>query len=361
MKRFNFLGAFSVLMTFFLFSCGGDSGEPTPNPEPTPTPDGKKSITIEVVGNKKEVKLGETLTFVVKDENQKELKEKVVIYVDYSKIAGFSYKFDKVKECTVYAKYEDKVKSNKLKIKVLAPPSTHTTKILLEDYTGAWCGWCPGMAILIEEYVKKNKNIVPIALHFAAGADQPDPFHFDEGITLYKTFGINAFPTIILNRGNKLTKDNEITTALDKKVNLGLAISSTLSGTTLKAKVKVHFDYPTEGNNKLVVCLLENGLISYQANYSNDDANSPLYQRGNPIEDFEHNHVARKFLTEGLGDFIPEDKNIAGATYEKDFEITLPTSIKDSSKLDLVAFVVNDSKKVINVQKAKVGEDKDFD
>ncbi len=91
MKRLNLLGVFSVLMTFFLFSCGGDNGEPTP--EPKPTPDGKKSITIEVVGNKSEVKLGETLTFVVKDENQKELKEKVVIYVDYSKIAGFSYKF----------------------------------------------------------------------------------------------------------------------------------------------------------------------------------------------------------------------------------------------------------------------------
>ncbi len=356
MKRFNFLEVFSVLMTFFLFSCGGDNGEPTPKPKPV-----EKSITIEVEGNKSEVKLGETLTFVVKDENQKEITEKVVIYVNYSKIAGFSYTFDKVKECTVFAKYKDKVKSNNLKIKVLASPSTHTTKILLEDYTGAWCGWCPGMALFIEDAVKENKNIVPIALHFANGDGRPDPFHFDGGINLYRTFGITGFPTIMLNRGNKLTEDNQLTTAFDKKVNLGLSISSSLSGTTLKAKVKVHFDYPTDGNNKLVVCLLENGLIAKQTNFFNDDASSPLYKKGNPIEDFEHNHVARAFLTEGLGDFIPEDKNVKGATYEKDFEITLPESIKDSSKLDLVAFVVNDAKKVINVQKAKVGEDKDFD
>ncbi len=342
MKQINILKTLPILFLFLTFSCGSDNDDPT-----------LKSITIEVSENKNEVELEEKLTFIVKDENQKELTDKVVIFVDNNKIEGTSYTFKKVKDYIVYAKYKN-IESSKITIKVI-PPSTHTTKVLLEDYTETWCGYCPAIAIAIEKLTKNNKNIIPVALH------NEGDFKLSSVKNLIDVFDIMGVPTLKLNRGETVEKEEQITKYLDKKVNLGLAISSSLSDKTLKAKIKVHFDYRDDANTKLVVYLLENGLIAPQANYYNNDVNSPLYQKGNPIENFEHNHVARLLLTSPFGDKIPEDKNTTNGIYEKDFSVTLPATIKDTSKLSIVAFVVNSSKQVINVQEAKVGEDKDFD
>ncbi len=433
MRRFNIFAALSVLMAFFLFSCGSDENNPTPTP---PKPDEVKttSIKVEVEGNKTEIKkgetlsfvvknqegtvlkedvtifvdgkkidgtsytfkkakffyiyakhktfkspklkvtvtltpitieikegkneieLGETLSFIVKDDKNNELKENVTVYVDKMKIDGFSYTFEEIKEFSVYAKY-DGAKSQELTINVTAPPTTHTAKVLLEDYTGAWCGYCPRVAALIEELKKEYpKTIIPIALHGGK-----DPFKFSEIGTLMDAFGIQGFPSLMVDRTFNSEDAEKITGNFKKFANLGLAISSTLTGENLKVKVKVHSDYKTKGNIKLVVFLLESGLLADQANYYNNNPNSPYYKKGNPIKDFEHNHVARVALTNVLGDKIPDDKNAKGATYEWNKEITLPSSIQDKSKLTLVAFVVNGAKKAINAQEAKVGEDKDFD
>ncbi len=259
------------------------------------------NITIEVKGGKTEIEKGETLEFVVKDEEQNELKGKVSIFVDDKKIDGFSYKFEEAKGYSVYAEYEG-VKSPKITINVVV-------KMGMMDF-----------------------------------------------------FGVKGFPTLKLNRNtyvNDIMKQTE--EALSKEANLGLAISSSLSDKDLTVKVKVHYTSKADGKNKLVVYLLENGLVAPQANYYDNDPDSPLYKKGNPIEDFEHNHVARKALTDVFGDEIPADKTVTDATYEKEFNITLPSKIKDSSKLDIVAFVVGPTFKAINAQKAKVGEEQPLD
>ncbi len=316
----------------------------------------RPEITLGVVGEKAEVEVGGTLSFVVKDHNDKELKEDVLIYVDRTKIDGFSYKFEELRDYIIYAKY-DGVKSQELTVKTTAPESTYVTKVLLEDYTGTWCGYCPRMVTVIENAVEEfDDKVIPVALH----AD--DPFNFTPTKTLMNTFGIEGFPYLKINR---TTESNESNSQIEKFVNngtnLGLAISSNLSENKLNVKVKVEYDYTVTKKNKLVVYLLENGLKADQKNYYNNDSSSPYYKKGNPIKDFNHDHVVRLALTNILGDAIPEDKNTKGGRYEKDFSITLPSKIKNNTKLELVAFVADKNKNVLNAQKAKVGEDKDFD
>ncbi len=338
-----------LLLSFFVISCS--SGEEKPNDNVI------KSISIEAESNQKEVIIGNSIAFSAKNQEGKDITHKVEFFVDDVKITGSSYTFANRKDYVVYSKYKN-VTSSKLTIKSINP--THTTKVLLEDYTGTWCGYCPEMAYKIEQVVKEKENVIAVAIH----NDRSFP-KFKGTDKLLRALNIPGYPTGTINRIYQWTKwlssPEQVYHYLSEKKNLGLAINSSLSGEELAVKVKVHYDVKSKGQNKLVVYLLENGLIASQANYYNENPLSHWYQKGNPIEDFEHNHVARMVMTDVFGDIIPDDKNATGSTYEKDFKVTLPNYIKDKSKLEIVAFVVDTSRKAINVQRAKVGEDKDFD
>ncbi len=345
-----------VLFSLFIISCSSEKEE-KPNEGVNKSKSNViESISIEAKGNQKKIMIGSTTTFMAKSQEGKDITYKVDFFVDDVKIEGSSYTFNKGKDYVVYAKYKG-ITSSKLTINSVNP--THTTKVLLEDYTGTWCGFCPEVAYAVDKIVKENKNVIAVAVHYDESFS-----NFRGRNKLLRTLNIDSYPTCKINRiyeWESWGSTSEVEQHLTKKTNLGLAINSSLSGEELAVKVKVHYDVKSKGQNRLVVYLVENGLIASQKNYYNENPSSHWYQKGNPIEDFEHNHVARMALTDILGDIIPDDKNAADSTYEKDFKVALPSYIKDKSKLQIVAFVVDTSRKVINVQQTKVGEDKDFD
>jgi thiol-disulfide isomerase/thioredoxin len=237
-----------------------------------------------------------------------------------------------------------------------AVASTHTTKVMIEDYTGTWCGYCPRLATAVENTVNANANVIPVAIHSG------DPMEFAYTSQLESSFGISGYPTGKINR--TLTW-NESTSQpiglLDTRQNMGLAINSSISGGSISAEVKVHFDLKVEEETKIVVYLLENGLAYDQENYYNSNSASPWFGYGNPIIGFIHDHTARDVFTNVLGDLIPSSNTGTGTTYTVNYNLTVPSSIQSTANLELVAFVVGQDKKVLNVQKAALGENKDFD
>jgi hypothetical protein len=242
--------------------------------------------------------------------------------------------------------------SNTLVIK--AVESTHTTKVMVEDYTGTWCQYCPRLAYALEQAVAADSNIIPVAVH--DDNDMP----FPNVNSMLNTFGITGFPS---GRVNRTINWNESTSQpvalLANRQNMGLAINSSLSGNTITAEVRVHYDLKADSQNRIVVYLLENGLVYPQVNFYNGDPSSPYYQQGNPIPDFVHDHTARITFTDVYGDNIPATDT--GNTYTANYSVSVPASVQNSANLELVAFVVGPDNKVLNVQKADVGENKDFD
>lgn len=341
MKKLKLLNIVFIVLFVSLFSCSSEDG-----PKIT-------SITISADGLK-DVLRGVESKFVVRDQDNKIVpSSKVSLFVDNNKTTSTNYIFNELRDFSVYATVSD-IKSPVIKVRVFE--STHTTKVLVEDYTGTWCGYCPRLASALENAVKKNSNIIAAALH-----DDED-FLFPGVKKLESLFQVTGFPS---GRFNRIYNWDESSAQLDKylakKKNLGLAINSGITGDEISVDIKVHHDVKSVGKTKLVVYLLENGLVASQSNYYNGDSSSPWYNKGNPIQEFVHNHTARIALTDVEGDEIPDDKNATGITYSINFKKTLPGVIKDSTKLELVAFVVDEKRAVINVQKAKVGENKDFD
>src|SRR5690606_40412720 len=96
------------------------------------------------------------------------------------------------------------------------------------------------------------------------------------------------------------------TSIAGQETDLSIAISSQISGSTLSVDAKVIYKNGSEPGDKLVVYLLESGVIADQANYFNSNPASPYFGMGNPIVDFVHNDALRNSLSGLFGDNIPE-------------------------------------------------------
>ena len=74
---------------------------------------------------------------------------------------------------------------------------------------------------------------------------------------------------------------------------------------------------------------------------------------GNPITKFVHNNVLRTSLTDVFGDEIIIDEGKDVYNYQKTINLD---SRYDSEQIEIIAFVVDGSGKVVNVQHANLGE-----
>lgn len=230
-------------------------------------------------------------------------------------------------------------------------------RVLVEDFTGTWCGNCTRVAYGVEQLLEQSDKVVAVAVH-----NGDDPYNY-EGIEplraqIYPESEDFPLPTARLNRTIfwKFPVDINIQQAKNLTSNncgLGLALKSSLENGKLNVDVNIKFaqDY---SNLKLVVYVMENGLIYDQVNYST------YYNNQNPVKDFEHNHVLRSVLSNILGDNITENTN-AGSLINKRFSVIIPSNIANPQKISVAAFVLDSENKSINARDAKINEDQDFE
>jgi len=237
----------------------------------------------------------------------------------------------------------------------------HTTKVMVEDYTGTWCPNCPRVTYRLEQVVNQDPRIIPVAIHYSRFQGD-DPFGFDEVTTLTQDYGINAFPSPVVNRTLGFIWDEtyaSLQTELNKTQALGLAVNSNVSNNTLHIEVKVRFDLNLpDPDLKLVVYLLENGLHA-------DQVNATQYYGGqNPIPDFEQNHTLRKAFTGLYGETIPAGDRQYNQIFTYSFNGNIPADIENIQNCEIVAFVIDETNHpgpMLNAQSAAVGVDQDFD
>ncbi len=232
-------------------------------------------------------------------------------------------------------------------------------RVLIEDFTGTWCGWCPRVAYAIDQELLATSKVVPVAIHQKSGST--DPFDFPAAIPLLQQIQLTGYPTGMLNRtilwsapeNNNLSQPKNLTS---NNVGLGLAMNSSVSGGNINLDVKVKFA-SNYTNLKLVVYILEDKLHANQTNYT-----SYLYGSGNvnPLVNFEEDHVLRSCLTNILGDAIT-DTTVSGQTITKNFSIPVPANVTNITNMNFVAFVIGSDNKAINVRLSNPGENQTFE
>jgi hypothetical protein len=248
--------------------------------------------------------------------------------------------------------------------------SPFTKKILVEELTGTWVGYATRTIYKLTEYMTGNPNCIRAAIHGASS----DPFQYQFFQSYRSKFSITGFPTVMVNRTNKWTESNsELDVELQKWAPLGLAISSQDSAGILNGVVKVKFFNSIDRPLKVVIAMVENGLIYPQINYYSPQYGLTPYLYGgvSPINDFVHQHTLRKTATDIFGDAIPSNVQVSNGEYRFPFSIsyngltaTNTTYSAVPANCAIVAFVVDDSPinaGVLNVQYAPVGVTKNYD
>ncbi len=307
--------------------------------------------------------IDETITFTVKDIDGNDLTEDATIYVDGTAIGGNTFTSSAVGEFIITAKYFGS-ESEELSIRFHDGSEVNFNKrVLIEDYTGTWCGYCPRVAFGIEQVRAQSDNVVAVAIHRASlspSSPSYDPYTFDS-TELENFINIPGYPKGLINRitqwnypePNNLNQVIALTQGDNPK--LGLAMKSSQDGNNLAIDVNVMFGKDFNSNMKLVVYILENGLIHEQHNYTT------YYNDVDLLEDFEHNHVLRACITPLMGENIPNSQTTVLNTYTRTFNVTVPETVENANKLEFVAFVTDEAGNVLNVRGAHPGEEQEFE
>lgn len=375
MKKLNNLTHIFIFLTLFsglLVSCG--------------TEEDPADEMLELTLSAASVPVGNSISFSVSSSIAGDISSEAVFFVNGEQITGSSYTPAEVNEANeVYATYNGKTTGTKTFASTEVLPSQYTQKVLFEDYTGTWCGWCPRMNTIVHYLTEYSDRIIPIAIH-TQGSPQ-DPWLYEYALEMQSpdNYNAGAAPAGQINRTHSFNPFSQQypcpTTAsvyypqLDEYLNrvppLGLAINSSLSGNSLNITVKVGFATDNVPGARLVVTLLEDNLIHPQYNYYSGQnvTCDPEYDYSNmpqPIPGFRHDHVLLKSYTDIYGDIIPEDQISDGSTWMWNQTVSLPSNVTNSQNLTIVAFVLGNgdqisNREAINVQSAPVNTNQDFD
>jgi len=307
---------------------------------------------------------GEEVVFNVVGNNGANLTNQATIsVVGGNELEGNTYTTSNEGVVGFIASYED-LTSPVYEINVLPTATKFNQNVLIEDYTGTWCGYCPRISYAIDLVKEQTSNAVVVAIHRGStdpGNSYYDPYNFSAG-TLEDLIGLEGYPTGMLNRITEWiypepNNVSQVVNLTSDQSDVGLALSPTLNGNTMNIDVNVKFGGQFSASNaKLVVYVLEDGLEFNQTNYTS------YYGGGNVIPNFEHNHVLRASLTNLLGDQIPASEYSADNVYQVNFNGAVPSSIANTENMSVVAVVINGSSNAaINVRGADFGDTQTFE
>lgn len=240
----------------------------------------------------------------------------------------------------------------------------YTKRLLIEDYTGIWCGNCPKVAHAIDILLQESDKVIPVGIHRQQSTNPSarayDPFNFNSSAVEAKYGFYGYYPTGMLDRATKWSNPARNTEQarklLAEPAGIGLTISPRVSNGTLTIPVNIKFgaDYSSK-RLRLIVYVLEKGLVEDQVNYTD------FYGGTHIVENYEYNHVLRASVTSIMGDDIPWQQTTLNNIYTQVLNIPISeTHVNELTNMYIVAFVISSSGNALNVRSAEIGETQEF-
>lgn len=340
----------TLIIGFVFTSCSKDDSEGSTTEETVAT-----SITL--TASKTNAFQGDEITLVTKTDTGRLVTAASTFYVNGLAISGSSFTVTSAGTVEVYATHVNQnnqtLTSNTVQITV-SPAINFNKRVLIEDFTGTWCGYCPRVSHAINLVNQQTNDATVVAIHRG-----DDPYNFSAASVLEDQIGLAGYPTAMLNRTtgwnypepSYVNQVVALTTGSNPR--LGLALETTTSGSTSTVNVKVKFGQ-NYSNLKLVVYVLENNLIYNQENYTS------YFGGASVLTNFEHDHVLRGVLSSSiLGESIA-GSFVLGEEFQKSFTYNIPSNI-NASNIEYVAVVMNSAGSALNSRKATGTEVQGFE
>lgn len=239
---------------------------------------------------------------------------------------------------------DDNATDNQLETPVYGQTSLLPKHVVVEEFSGAWCGWCPVGHVLLKALLEEDPNVHGVVVH------NQDAMTIADGPKLEQGVGIGGFPSMVVDRtileGEFSLPLNNYTTLIDKartrlddvvpaEVFIEKAeINRETGDISIDVQAKLYGEY--DGRLRFNAYIVEDSVDGTgdgwdQHNYTSNIAQiapglpNPNYQKGDLLKGYKHMHVLRAFL-EGVwgaqGSF-PSGSVQAGETYTHNFTHTL--------------------------------------
>lgn len=239
-------------------------------------------------------------------------------------------------------------------------------KVLMEEFTGAWCGFCPEGHHLMDQALISQPKLIGISIHDNQGSANADKMQVPEGLDVSNAFG-SGFPSATFNRrysevdgfstgigGSPPSSgwESETTAELARLTPVNVSFANKLYDTItrqLSVDVNASFLASLKGDFRTNLYIVEDSVIGSGAGY--DQKNYWCAGCGNPEPTahsysllasnpgYAHQHVLRQGLGGAWGTtgVIPASA-VAGNSYTKTYTATLPAAWKEKN-IYLVATV----------------------
>ncbi|MDR1973735.1 MAG: Omp28-related outer membrane protein [Bacteroidales bacterium] len=250
-------------------------------------------------------------------------------------------------------------------------PTTPSNKnVLLEEYTGIYCSYCPDGHRMVNDLSKENKGrFYQINIHegnFAIPQKAEDPdYRTPFGYAIVADANVQAFPMGAVNRRqfpgessialNRTDWAEHTATVLSEVSYVNVAAKSSIDfvSRTLTVDVEVYYtaNAPVTQNN-INVALTQNNIIGPQLGMSLNP--EQIYKDSIYI----HAHMLRYMLTGNFGDDTTIKSTVSGSFSKAQYTYTLPEHINDIplvlDDLEVIVFVAEGRRNIANVAKSSM-------
>lgn len=218
----------------------------------------------------------------------------------------------------------------------------YTKQTLIEQHTGAWCGWCVDGSYIMDEIIKQYPTkVMGIKVHNGDAMTLPEQAEIGSalGLTGFPTgninrtaFNVGGTATIFLDRG---AWKQAVEAVMNNPVEAGVEAFYSYDPTTrqIVATVNVEFVRAVTGEVRLNALVIEDKVVGSgsgydQSNYLSGRAgyeSNPYYSKPAKIVGYSHEKVVRSFMGGAWG----QANSITGPTtvgkkYSYSFSFTLP-------------------------------------
>ena len=250
---------------------------------------------------------------------------------------------------------------------VYGPPSNAgDQKVLLEEFTGVQCTFCPQGSDEIASLISLNQgNVVAISIHagFFATPTPSNKFDFRtaDGTELYDLLGAGQFyPAAAINRvrfndtpitglvNNQTSWAGDIQQLRSVPAKAGLTVKTVYNANNRELRITLTGIAKEDFNEKLLanVMITESNIIDWQK-----DVRDP----SGHVTNYVHKHLFRDAITPVAGDEIVTNPK-KGQSFSKEYIYTV-SDAWIAENCNIVGFITYSSKKdIIQVNEAKVVE-----
>jgi len=210
--------------------------------------------------------------------------------------------------------------------------------VLIEEFTGAWCQYCPDGQTVLNAVTAADPSVFGASIHNSDAMVNVDAKNIDDAYAqgypggLIDRFKFPAQSTVATDRtdwpalaAERKTHPVPVRVTIEQK-------SFNSATRELSVTLKAEFVSDVKGDFRFGAIVTENDVYNSgdvvgwsQVNFYNTQTGSEWYQKGNPIIGFKHQHVVEAMLGGAWGETGTIPANItAGQSFTKTFTYTIP-------------------------------------